>query len=220
MDKVIIIGAGRHGRELYSYLQHIEDVEFIGFVDELKPKGKLEDTSILGNINDLKYYLVNHEDDTFRYITAIGDINLRRRVVNRIDHLHLPNICPYTLLHPTAFVGRDVEIGEGTCLAPGAIATTHVRIGKHCIVNTNVSVSHDCVVGDYTNLNPSVTLCGDVCIGNECFIGAGATIIDKVTLGNRVVVGAGATVIKNVQDNVTVAGVPAKLIKVGKVKKK
>ena len=222
MDKVIIIGAGRHGREVYSYLQHIQErgeVNIVGFVDELKSKGKFKNTRILGNINDLRAYLEKNNNDVFRYITAIGDINMRQRVVNRIELFQLPNIHPFTLVHPTASVGEDVEIGEGTCIAPGSVITTHVRIGKHCIVNTSVSISHDCMVGDFVNLNPSVTLCGDVKMGNECFIGAGATVIDKINIGNRVTVGAGAVVTKGVQDNITVVGVPAKITKVGRAKK-
>ncbi len=224
MDKVIIVGAGRHGRENYSYLLDLQkdgaEIEMVGFIDELKPKGKFEDTRILGNINDLECYVENHKNDIFRYIVAIGDINLRQRVANKIDYLQLSNISSFTIIHPTASIGRDVHIGSGTCVAPKAIITTHVKIGLHCIINSNVSISHDCVIGDYVNLNPSVTLCGDVCMGNECFIGAGATIIDKVIIGNKVTVGSGAVVVKHVQDNTTVVGVPAKEIKKGKVKEK
>lgn len=224
MDKVIIVGAGRQGRENYSYLLDLQEngaeIEMVGFIDELKPKGKFEDTRILGNINDLECYIENRKNDIFRYIVAIGDINLRQRVTNKIDYLQLPNISSFTIVHPTASIGRDVRIGSGTCIAPGVIITTHVKIGLHCIVNSNVSVSHDCVIGDYVNLNPSVTLCGDVCMGDECFVGAGATIIDKITIGNKAIIGSGAVVVKNVQDNITAVGVPAKVIKKGKVKEK
>src|SRR5436853_318582 len=80
-------------------------------------------------------------------------------------------------------VGSDVEIGEGTCLAPGVIVTTRTTIGRHCILNIHSSVSHDCVFDDYVNINPGATVCGNVCIGEGSYIGAGATIKDKVSIG-------------------------------------
>lgn len=217
MDKIIIVGAGRQGREIYSYLLDLKNIGFeidiIGFIDDTKPKGKFGDTSILGNIDDLKYYLENNKDNTFRYITAIGDIDFRIKIVNIIEDFKFKNISPISVIHPTASIGNDVSISDGVCIAPGAIITTNVKIGSHCIVNSNVSISHDCVIGDFVNLNPSVTLCGDVVVGNRCFIGAGAIIIDKITIGDGVTVGAGSVVIRDVKNNVTVVGVPAKLIK-------
>jgi hypothetical protein len=54
--------------------------------------------------------------------------------------------------------------------------------------------------------------CDPIVIGKHCWIGANAVILPGVTLGDYVVVGAGAVVTKNVPDNTTVVGVPAKPI--------
>lgn len=45
-----------------------------------------------------------------------------------------------------------------------------------------------------------------------CYIGAGAIILPGVTIGRNAIVAAGAVVTKDVGDNTTVAGVPAKVI--------
>jgi acetyltransferase-like isoleucine patch superfamily enzyme len=50
-------------------------------------------------------------------------------------------------------------------------------------------------------------------IGEGAFIGIGAKIIPCVTVGQHAIVGAGAVVIADVPDEVTVVGVPARLIK-------
>ena len=44
------------------------------------------------------------------------------------------------------------------------------------------------------------------------FVGAGATILPGVSLGNGAVIGAGSTVTKDVADETTVAGVPARVL--------
>jgi serine O-acetyltransferase len=49
-------------------------------------------------------------------------------------------------------------------------------------------------------------------LGDDLFIGAGAKIIGAVKLGSGVRVGANAVVVKDVPDNVTAVGVPARYI--------
>ena len=50
-------------------------------------------------------------------------------------------------------------------------------------------------------------------IGDNVFIGSGAKIIGEVTIANNIAIGAGAVVTKSFsEDNITIAGVPAKII--------
>ncbi len=51
-----------------------------------------------------------------------------------------------------------------------------------------------------------------VVIGNNVFIGASTVILPGVTIGDNVVIGANSTVCHDVEDNVVVAGCPAKKI--------
>ena len=55
-------------------------------------------------------------------------------------------------------------------------------------------------------------LAGSVKVGKSTFIGAGAVIKQGVNIGNNVIIGAGSVVLKDVPNNVTWAGVPAKNI--------
>ena len=50
-------------------------------------------------------------------------------------------------------------------------------------------------------------------IGCRVWIGSHATILPGVTIGDNAVVAAGAVVTKDVEPNMVVAGVPAKVIK-------
>lgn len=52
-----------------------------------------------------------------------------------------------------------------------------------------------------------------ITIGDNCYISTGVTILGPITIGNNVTIAAGAVVTKDVPDGVTVAGVPAKVIK-------
>jgi len=214
-QRLIIVGAGAHGAEVYAYIQDVVGRggvgEVLGYLDD-DPARKCAETRVIG---DLKAFVdrpaVFFRD--LRYLTALGDNATRRDVVAALQRTYGNQMTPWTLVHPTSYIGEEVEIGPGTCLAPAAIVTCRTRIGKHCILNVKASVSHDCRVGDFVNLNPGVTVCGNVTIGDEAYIGAGATIIDKVSIGAGAIVGAGAVVIDNVPPNVTVVGVPARIVK-------
>ena len=50
-------------------------------------------------------------------------------------------------------------------------------------------------------------------IGNNVDIGCGAVIIGDIKIGNNVLIGANSVVTKDVEENCTVVGVPAKVIK-------
>jgi sugar O-acyltransferase (sialic acid O-acetyltransferase NeuD family) len=186
-------------------------LELVGFVDESKPRGPWDGAQILGGFDELRE--LAQTGRTLRYITATGDNRSRRELVCRLAQMGMANVRPWSLIHPRAIVGRNVHVGEGSCLAPGSIVTTNVRIGEHCILNVNSSVSHDCVVGDFVNINPGAVVAGDARIGEGCFIGAGATVIDKVSVGAWSVIGAGAVVISDIPPRVTAVGVPARVIK-------
>ncbi len=211
-QRLVIVGAGGHGAEVSSYIQDIMgrgwEGELLGFLDDAPKTG-------MRQLGDLSAF-VSCPDDFFKglyYLTALGSNPTRRKVVERLQSLYGNRISPWTLIHPACHVGSDVEIGEGTCLAPGSIVTTRARIGKHCILNIKASVSHDCTIGDFANLNPGATVCGNVTVGDGAYIGAGATIKDGVIVGARTTVGAGAVVIDDVPPDVTVVGVPARIIK-------
>jgi sugar O-acyltransferase (sialic acid O-acetyltransferase NeuD family) len=211
---VVIIGAGGHGSEVHSYLHDLvnggQPLHLVGFIDDRLPVGPLLGSEILGGLSVLEQ--MTKERAELNYITAFGDNPTRRKIVEKLGALQISGPRPWTLRHPTANIGYEVEIGDGTLLAPGVIITTRVRVGRHCILNVNTSVSHDCRIGDFVNINPGATICGDVAIGDGSFIGAGAVVKEKITIGQGVLVGAGAVVVKDVPDRAKVVGVPASVV--------
>jgi acetyltransferase EpsM len=218
-ERLVIVGAGGHGAELCAYTRDMVrsgwNGRLLGYLDDAKV-GAAANGSVLGPLNAF----VKCPDEFFRglhYLTAVGNNEIRRSVVCKLRDLYGERLIPWTLVHHTCYLGQDIHIGEGTCLAPGAIVTCRTGIGKHCIVNVKASVSHDCTIGDFVNLNPGATVCGNVVVGEGAYIGAGATVKDEVSIGAWSVIGAGATVIGDIPPNVTAVGVPARVIRQNRV---
>jgi acetyltransferase EpsM len=211
---IIIVGAGKHGLELDSYLldaaQTGSPLRLAGYVDEHRAPGPWGSSRILGNLETLRELAWADPSKSLQYITAVGDNRARREVVGKLEALGCPNLVPGIIRHPFTSVGGKNEIGEGTCLAPGSIISTEARLGRHVIMNMRALVSHECIVEDYVNLNPGCILCGNVHVEEGAYIGPGATVIRNLTIGAWAVVAAGATVFTNVAPRVTVMGAPAR----------
>ncbi|MDR0559200.1 MAG: acetyltransferase [Prevotellaceae bacterium] len=95
---------------------------------------------------------------------------------------------------PETEIGYGLYIGHGF----GTIINPAVKIGNNC------NLSQFTTIG--TNHNRGAT------IGDNVYIGPCVCIVEDVHIGNNASIGAGAVVVKDVPENATVAGVPAKVL--------
>ena len=108
----------------------------------------------------------------------------------------------------TINIGDYSMIGERCYIRGGG----NIVIGKYCqiannviIVTTNHLYNKDLYYGNIENK--------DIIIGDNVWIGSGAKIMPGVKIGNNSVVSAGSVVTKDIESNVLVGGVPARVIK-------
>lgn len=212
MKKIIILGAGGFAREVAWLIEEInsehEEWYLEGFIEEGNKNvgAVLNNYKILGDFEWIK----NNEYENLFYVCAVGDPTLRIKFSEAAENL---NVKPAILIHPNAKISNYSSIDEGTIICAGAIITANVTIGKHVVISVNSVVSHDSIISDFTTILPSVTVSGNVKIGSGCYIGTKSAIINKINIGCNTIVGAGATVTKDLPDNCTAVGTPAKPIK-------
>jgi sugar O-acyltransferase (sialic acid O-acetyltransferase NeuD family) len=203
-DRLVIVGAGGHGREALAVARAAnrlrERWHLIGLVDDGVPDRRVVDHSIVLGTTQ---FLIDHGDE---HVIAIGSPAVRRKVAERIGDA-APAI---SLVDPSAWIGDDVDLDDGAMVYPGAICTTNVRVGFHSHVNCGAIVSHDCRIGDFVSLSPGVKLNGAVTIGHGAFLGTGAIVLPGRSIGQNAVVGAGAVVVDDVEPGATVVGIPAR----------
>jgi sugar O-acyltransferase (sialic acid O-acetyltransferase NeuD family) len=212
LQRIIIIGAGGHGREVADILRHQSQadrhIEIIGFVDD-NPKLQGQTLDELTVLGDWSWFDgVNRRE--IAVICAIGNPQICRRLVERARQLGL-NFA--NAISPLAQISSFARLGEGVTVFPHTIINTGAFVDSHTILNVGVTVSHDTQVGRCCNINPGVHLAGNVTIGEGCYIGMGSNVIQGLTIGAGSVVGAGAVVTRDLPNFVTAVGVPAKIIK-------
>lgn len=202
---VVIIGAGGHAKVIADIIKKSGD-EIIGFLDDKIENGTiiLENYKVIGDLNNRFAMAVTKKDVEF--IIAIGD-NKKREEIS-----HSPNLKFYTLIHPSAQIGLDVRIEEGTVVMANVCINSSARIGKHCIINTGAIIEHDNIIEDYVHISPNATLGGTVKIGESTHVGIGSIVKNNITICKNCTIGAGAVVVKDILEEGTYVGVPAKKI--------
>ena len=210
MTDLVLYGSGGLAREILQVALDSNDDRrswnVLGFLDDDPGVHGCEvhGLPILGDVHWLEGRRSVHTT------LAVGSPVAKRRIGVRVAEAGSP---PATLVHPTAWVGRRVEIGEGSVLCAGTLVTTDVRVGRHVTLNLHCTVGHDVVLGDYVTAAPGVNVSGAVEVGEGGDLGTGSAIIQGVRVGAWSIVGAGSVIVRDVPPNVTSVGIPAKPIK-------
>lgn len=208
---IVIVGAGGFGREVKTLIDAVNkksgDYNFIGFYDDGIEKGKMiNGFPVLGAVADL-----NALTGSTSVALGIGNPVVKSKIISSLDN---KNLDFPTLIHPNVILSDDgITIGKGTLICAGSILTCNISIGQFVTLNLMCSVGHDTQIGDFASFMPAVNISGEVQIEEKVYIGTGAKIINQLTIGKCAIVGAGAVVSKNIPENCTAVGIPAKPIK-------
>src|SRR5476649_588064 len=101
-------------------------------------------------------------------------------------------------INPAAKIGRGIFLDHATGLV----------VGETAVIEDDVSILHDVTLGgtgkEHEDRHPKIR--------HGVMIGAGAKILGNIEIGHCSRIAAGSVVIKPVPHNVTVAGVPAKIV--------
>jgi serine O-acetyltransferase len=101
-------------------------------------------------------------------------------------------------IHPNARIGRGIFLDHATGLV----------VGETALIEDDVSILHGVTLGgtgkETGDRHPKIRY--------GVMLGAGAKILGNIEIGHCVRVAAGSVVVKDVPNNVTVAGVPAKIV--------
>lgn len=195
-----LFGASGHGKVVKDIL-NANGIKVEAFVDDNL------------NVNECGGRPVLHDATGLSpMIVSIGVNRIRKMIVERLK-ANNPAIEFMSAIHPSAVISPSAKIGEGTVVMAGAVINADAVIGNHCIVNTGATVDHDCIVEDYCHVAPGVHISGGTNVGEGTWIGVGSSVIQCLNIGKNCMIGAGSVVVKDIPDNVTAFGCPAKVIK-------
>lgn len=183
--KLIIVGAGGHGRAVAEAALLSAAWAEVIFIDDGYPAHQTSGRwPIVADTQSLSA-LIKRGDDV---IVAIGNQATRKRL---FDTARAAGATMATVIHPSAWVSADADVGEGTAIMAGAIVGIQAKLGVGTIVNANATVDHDAVLGDFAHLGVGVQLAGGVIVGDLAWLQAGACAGYRVKVPPSMVVAPG-----------------------------
>lgn len=97
-------------------------------------------------------------------------------------------------------ISRKTKIGYGL----------YIGHGYGIVVNSSAVIGNNCNLSQFTTIGSNEGKAAE--IGDNVYIGPNVCLVENVHIGNNVNIGAGAVVTKDIPDNATAVGVPAKVI--------
>ena len=224
---IFIMGTSGTSREVKSMIEEINNInktdvyQIVAFVDKLdglkqdpenfKHETKVNEANGLKIIDEKVFLERIGNYPVVGVVIPFGMPSLKMKIYDQIANYK--NVVYPNIIHPTAVIGENVEIGYGNVVVAGVTISPNVSIGNFCLINNNCNIGHDTVIEDFTVINPLSAISGDVAIRKGALVGARSAILQGVEVGENSQIGLGAFVVKNVSDNETVICVPAKVRK-------
>ena len=193
MEDIIILGVDVHCLEVIDIIRAMGGYRFIGMIsDKDEYPAEFHGYSVLGGKNELArfagvkrvpIYSWKDRDDKTEWVSVIA---------------------------PSTFVASSALIGKGCIIYPNCFIGANARLGDGIFMLSGSVVNHDCVIEDRVTITTHVSLAGTVHVKTGTYLGQSCTVRQVLTIGENCLVGMGAVVTRNVDDNTTVIGCPAR----------
>ncbi len=209
MKRLIIIGGGAFGREVYHWAQQHPDCgknwAIHGFLDDNSSAlaGYNYPVTVLGAIEG---HQPSPED---LYLCAITHPRTKETLCRKLQAQGAEFV---TLLHPSVVLGGNVELGAGSVISPNCVLTCDIQLGDFTMLNCGVTIGHDVSLGHFCTINGNAELTGGVQLGERVFVGSHATTHPGTIIRNDAKIGLGSAAIGIIKEGQSVMGIPARAI--------
>lgn len=204
-----VYGAGGNGKSVMDIAENVNQRshfwEKLMFVDDVVQTDNVLGFEVMPFAAFSQKYAPT---DEVEFVVSLGTPKDRKLVFERLD------AAGYRFaqaVHPDAFISPSVKLGRGVIIAPCTILAEAV-VGDNTIIYPEAMIGHNVELGNH-NLVSARTFIGGYVQTKECaYIGALAALRDRITVGSNSVIALAAAVFKNVPDNCTAIGNPARMM--------
>ncbi len=147
-----------------------------------------------------------------RFLVTIGQTSSPAPRKRAFDTVRAAGGRLVALISASARVSASAIVGSGTIVMQGSTVNAKARIGENTIINNHSLVEHGTIIGSHCHVATGAIVNGDCVLGDGVMLGSGAVVIQGIRVASGAVIGAAAVVIRDIQQDGTYAGNPARLI--------
>lgn len=207
--KAVIIGAGTYGQVYSKYLSEEYDIEGY-FDDDDNLLGKeIDSIPVIGSIFQIDEFINKNKE--IAIFVPIGNNKVRVKLLEDFNQLgyNTPSF-----IHADAKIHNSVIIGKAVYILPASNIMPMTELRDFVMVSMGVNIAHHVIVEKGCFFSQGSNIGASMLLRENAYLGISTTIMTGVkVVGANSLIGAGSVVIRNVEDGVTVVGVPARVIK-------
>lgn len=169
--RLLIVGAGGHGRSVAEAVLMAGQFNLVGFLDDgAFARGEsVWDLPMLGPATAFE----NYADKATHAVVAIGNNVLRQKLFTQVQ---AAGFALASVIHPKAIVSPRALLGSGVAVMAGAIVGTEAMLSQGAIVNCGAVVDHHAQVLEFGHLGVNACMAGGSMLGAFAWMQAGSAI--------------------------------------------
>ena len=169
--RLLIVGAGGHGRSVAEAVLMADHFSLVGFLDDdaFARREEVWGLPVLGPATAFE----NYANKATHAVVAIGNNVLRQKL---FVQLQAAGFALARVIHPKAIVSPRALLGSGVAVMAGAIVGTEATLGQGCIVNCGAVVDHHAQVHEFGHLGVNACMAGGSVLGALAWMQAGSAI--------------------------------------------
>lgn len=205
MGKIVIFGTNDLAELSLYYFTHDSNYQVYGFT---KNKEFIKENEVFYSRDVIPFEeLEQHYSPSDYYLFApVTDNKLREKIYKegiKKGYKFISYISP-KCTNLAKSIGDNCFILEDNTLQP------FTTIGNNVVLWSGNHIGHHSVIEDNVFFTSHVVMSGHCHIKSGAFLGVNSTLRDGITIGENSIIGMGSLVTKNVPDNETWIGSPAK----------
>lgn len=218
MKDLYIIGAGGFTMEVLFLIDRFYKNKWknIYIIDDNSDKigSKIRNVYVISNVNDFIIKCKNEVNIERDVLIVINNPRVRKNIVDLLLEgkikINFPNLIDGTLI----FDEEYSKMGKGNIIMDFVGITGNVNIGDFNIFGARSGIGHDSTIGNFNTFSPRVSISGNVKIGNCNAFGLNSAILQNKSIGDNNDIWSYTMILKNIKNNCTYFGMPAKKIQI------
>ena len=218
MKDLYIIGAGGFTMEVLFLIDRFykKNWKNIYIIDDDSDKigSNIRNVNVVSTINDFIVKCKNGISIERDVLIAINNPIVRNTIValflEEKIKINFPNLVDGTLI----FDAEYSTMGKGNIIMDFVGITGNVTMGDFNIIGARTGIGHDSTIGNFNTFSPRVSISGNVMIGNGNTFGLNSAILQNKSIGDNNNIWSYTMILKNIKNNCTYFGIPAKKIEI------
>jgi acetyltransferase EpsM len=194
-----LIGGGYGAIQTLDLLKILGGMKPIGFFSNVN-ENLLDQIGVpnLGSATTDAIKELREKFPNVKFVLTVGSYpEFRMKIAKIFDELSFDL---ETLIHPTAVISSNVQIGSGTLIFANVHIGTGTIIGKAGFISSNSSIEHHNVIGDGFCTGPNLNTSGGVEIGEQVRFGMSVSVEPGVVIGRNCTIASGLVITKNIAE--------------------